>query len=287
MKTLINLFLLIVTGFLGFLICLSLYTFYVSVHPERIHSKITPEQFNIPYEKVYFSSSDGIILSGWFVPKEGKKTDKVVILAHGYPADKGDIFGAYRFLRKDYNLFLFDFRYHGESGGKYTTIGYKEVQDLLSAIDYLKGLKMKQIAVVGFSMGGAVALMSLDKTTDIKAVVSDSAYARLDLMAMELYKQIPFLAKPLTWLTDLWSRLFLKISLKDVSPLRSVKHSKVPMLIIHSKEDQVIPLEQGLMLQEALKENPKGVFYIREEGLHGMSDPEYEIQIRTFLQTYL
>jgi len=148
-----NLLTVVLTIAVGFLVVFSLYVFYMSVRPVRIYSRVTPETYNVPYEKVLFSTSNGIILSGWFVPKEGEPTDKVVILAHGYPADKGDIFPAFYFLRKDFNLFFFDFRYHGESGGRYTTIGGKEVQDLLHAIDYLKRNDMKHIGIVGFFHG--------------------------------------------------------------------------------------------------------------------------------------
>jgi len=211
----------------------------------------------------------------------------VVILAHGYPADKGDIFPAFYFLRKDFNLFFFDFRYHGESGGRYTTIGGKEVEDMLHAIDYLKRKDMKHIGIVGFSMGGAVALMCLDKTNDVEVVVSDSAYARLDLMADELYRQMAFMRKPLLFMTQIWSRLFLRIDLKSVSPMDAVRGKKTPILLIHSKTDEMIPFAQAEMIKEALSENPNAEFYFRDQLTHGMIEPEYQQRILAFLRKHL
>jgi len=40
---------------------------------------------------------------------------------HGYPMDKGNIFGMVSFLAKKYNLLLFDFRAMGKSEGFFTT----------------------------------------------------------------------------------------------------------------------------------------------------------------------
>lgn len=283
MKSLLNLLILAAVGFLAFLIVFSLYTFYISVRPERIFSNITPDQFNIPFERVYFSSGDETILAGWFIPKEGKKTDSVLIMAHGYPADKGDIFPAFYELRKKTNLFFFDFRYHGESGGSYTAIGAKEVDDLLSAVDYMKRMGMKKIGVFGFSMGGAVALMAQNQTEDIDLIITDSSYARLDLMAEVLYGQLRFLSKPLIFLTDIWSRLVIGTSLKAVSPMDKARGSTIPVLQIHSRYDPVIPFAQALMLQESLQTNPNAEFYFREALNHGMMDPEYQEKIRDFL----
>lgn len=287
MKVLINLLVLISATLAGLLICLSLYTFYISVRPTKIISSINPSQYNLTYEKVYFSSSDGVILAGWYLPKKGTPTRKALILAHGYPADKGDIFPAFYFLNEEYNLFFFDFRYHGESGGNYTTIGGKEVQDLLSAVTYLKELGMEKIGVVGFSMGGAVGLMSLSQTNEIDLVVSDSAYARLDLMAQELYRPLKGLRVPLVFLTDIWSRLILRQSLKSVSPMDLAAKSQVPILQIHSQDDSVIPFSQAKLLQQALKENSKSEFYFRTRSDHGMMDEEYKTILENFLKKNL
>lgn len=111
---------------------------------------------------------------------------KTIILLHGYPADKGDILPSLAFLNERYNLFLFDFRYLGQSEGLYSTAGAKETDDLASAIEYLKSRGVEEVGVWGFSMGGAVALMSIKKIPEIKAVVSEASYANLGLMAREL-----------------------------------------------------------------------------------------------------
>lgn len=45
-----------------------------------------------------------------------------------------------------------------------------------------------EVSMCRFSMGGAVALMTAPRMPEIKAIVSESSYARLDLMAHEMYR---------------------------------------------------------------------------------------------------
>ena len=178
----VNAILRIVLIVSAFLILVSLWLFYISIRPPKIVSSITPRELNMPYEEVSFTTADGLTLRGWFVPSE-KKADKTLILLHGYPADKGNILPALAFLHADFNLLLFDFRYLGESEGNYSTAGAKEVEDLLAAIQFLKGKGIAEVGVWGFSMGGAVALMAIEKASEIRAVISESSYANLGDMA--------------------------------------------------------------------------------------------------------
>ena len=95
---------------------------------------------------------------------------------------------------------LFDFRYLGQSEGRYSTAGVKETEDLRAAINFLKSRGVNEVGVWGFSMGGAVALATAVMVPEIKVIISESSYASLDLMALELYR-IPLLEYPLAKLT--------------------------------------------------------------------------------------
>ena len=169
--------------------------------PPKIVSTVTPRELGLAYEDVTFKTKDGFKLSGWFILSKNARA-KTIVLLHGYPADKGNILPALAFLNEKYNLFLFDLRYFGQSEGSYSTAGAKEVEDLAAAIDYLKSRGIREVGVWGFSMGGAVALVSSPQVPEIKIVDSEASYARLDLMARELYR-LPLLDYPLAWLTEL------------------------------------------------------------------------------------
>jgi len=269
-----------------FFLLTSLWGFYISVKPKKFVSNLTPNELGLEYEEVSFTTKDNITLKGWFIPNEGGVEAKTIILLHGYPADKGNILPARVFLQQKYNLFLFDFRYLGQSGGKYSTAGAKEVDDLLAAIDYLKSRGINEIGLCGFSLGGAVALMTAPKVPEVKAIVAESSYARLDLLTQQIYA-LPVLKYPLGFLTGFWSKIFFSIDIKDVSPAEAVKKLTIPILIIHSENDQVIPFSHALLLQEALKNNPKAEFRFQQELIHGEPERDQQKAILDFFEMNL
>jgi uncharacterized protein len=269
----------------AFLFLISVCGFYISIRPFKIISSITPGAYHMQYENVSFKTADGITLRGWHVPS-AKETDKTLILLHGYPADKGDILPALAFLQKDFNLFLFDFRYLGESEGSYSTAGAKEVEDLLAAIRFLKTRGLTEVGVWGFSMGGAVALMAIEKAPEIRAVVAESSYASLSDMALQFFR-VRLINYPIAYLIGLWAKLFLGIDLRDASPAESIRNSTIPILITHSSADAVIPFSQAKSLQQALVNNPRAEFWFSEEFVHGQLHGDYQSRLQTFFRKNL
>jgi uncharacterized protein len=276
-------FLLIITAL--FLI-LSLWGFYISIKPPKIVSTISPKDLGLDYQEVSFPAEDNVILRGWLIPARKATTGKTIIALHGYPADKGNVLPAIAFLAQTFNLFLFDFRYLGESSGSYSTVGAKETNDLLGAIAFLKSRGLQEFGVWGFSMGGAVALMAAPKAPEIKAVVSESSYARLDLMAAALFN-IPLLKHPLGWLTGVWGRIFLGIDLKDVSPMNAASKLRIPVFIIHSTSDSVISFDHALMLKDSLRHNAKAELWLRDNLRHGELGSDYRTRIGAFFDQHL
>lgn len=264
---------------------LSLWGFYSAIRPTKIISAISPTDFHIPFEDINFYTKDQMLIKGWFIPAKNA-TKKTIILLHGYPADKGDILPTRLFLHNDFNLLLFDFRYFGLSGGSYTTIGKNEVLDVLAAINYLKQRNITSIGIWGISLGSAVALMAAEQSTTIKAVVAESGYARLDWMAEEYYR-IPGLNYPLTLLTRLWAWIFLNYDLSSVSPANSAKKLTIPVLLIHSKQDQVISFRHAELLKQALAQNPNVETLILDNTQHGELFKDYQQVINHFFQQAL
>ncbi len=268
-----------------FLVITSLWGFFSSIRPPRIISSLTPRDFKMDYEEVSFRTADALTLRGWHIPSR-KTTKRTLILLHGYPADKGDILPAMSFLHDDFDLLLFDFRYLGKSDGSYSTAGAREVQDLLAAIRFLKDRGVEEVGVWGFSMGGAVALMALPQAPEIKAVVSESSYASLAQMALQLFR-IPVLDYPSAFLVGVWAKLFLGIDLRDVSPVQSVRGTKVPILLIHSSADAVIPFAHAESLKEALADNPRAEFWFKDGFAHGQLGSDYQARLTKFFLKYL
>ena len=269
----------------GFLIVISLWGFYASIRPPKIISSLTPRQLKFDYEEVSFKTADGLTLRGWHIPS-ARSTDKTLVLLHGYPADKGDILPALAFLHQDFNLLLFDFRYLGKSDGSYSTAGAKEVEDLLAAIRFLKTRGVKEVGAWGFSMGGAVALMTITRAPEIRAVIAESSYASLARMAFELFR-IPLVNYPIGYLVGFWARLFLGIDLGEVSPVECVRNAKIPILLIHSSDDAVIPFSHAQSLRDALANNPRAEFWFHQGLAHGQLGLEYQTRVKDFFRKNL
>ncbi|MEE8335228.1 MAG: alpha/beta fold hydrolase [Candidatus Neomarinimicrobiota bacterium] len=268
-----------------FFIFLSLITFITSIRPPRIMSEIYPGVLGLKHENVTFMTKNQLTLRGWFIPGKSEN-QKTIILLHGYPADKGNILPALSFLNPEFNLLLFDFRYFGESEGNISTAGAKETEDLLAAIRFLKTRGINEVGVWGFSMGGAVALMTAQRAPEIKAIVSESSYAQLDLMLAELFR-VPLIKNVLALLIRLWSNILLGIDPKNVSPAESVRNLNLPILIVHSKNDHVIPFKHGLILKEALQDNPQSEFWFETHLSHGELGEDYQNRIRNFFVKHL
>jgi dipeptidyl aminopeptidase/acylaminoacyl peptidase len=247
---------------------------YQSVRPQKIVSPRTPADFGLDYEDATLRTADGLALAAWYVPSK-VPTDAAVLVLHGYPADKGDILPRAAFLAERHNLLLLDFRYFGKSEGSFTSAGAKEVEDALAGIAYLKAKGNGRIGIYGFSMGGAVALMALDRTTDVLAVVAEAPYANLQLISEEPYRYLGPLRKACAWLTAKAAKTFLRVDVDAASPERVAAKTRVPVLLIHSREDKVIPFRHAEILQDALKANPSAEFLFPDGQAHG--DPSEEL----------
>ncbi len=266
-------------------IVISLLGFFSSIKPPKINVDLKPDDLRLEYENVAFESTDGLKLSGWFILYN--KSKDAVIVMHGYPANKNDLLPVALFLNKKFNVFLFDFRSFGQSEGRYTTAGYKEVKDLEGAINYLKNnKKIENIGAFGFSLGGAVAIMSKNK--EIGAIVADSAYASLDRMVKQQYRIFSIFKYPFIALTRLYGILFLGIDINDVSPLNDIKELNIPILLIHAEKDSQIPVENSILLHDAAKNSELWVVENADHGeTHALKKEEYEKRIIEFFEKNL
>ncbi len=267
------------------IILFSFLTFYMSIKPGKWPVHFTPESFDLKYENVTFETSDGLKLKGWFIPSN--KSNNTLIVMHGYPTNKADVLPFSMFLLKNFNVFLFDFRSFGESQGSYTTAGYKEVNDLDGAVEYLKSRKeVKNIGALGFSLGGAVAIMN--KNNNIKAIVADSAYSNLNNMIEVMYKPFYFLKYPFVQLTRIYGKIFFNVDPKDISPADEIKNINKPVLIIHGKKDSQIPVSEAYLLHNA---NKKAQLWIVDNADHGetyaLNKEEYEKKVLNFFEKHL
>lgn len=274
---------LIIYGGLA-IILFPLYSFYIYSHPARLISQFRPGDFGFEYEDVLLKTRDGLKLTGWFIPQ--KNSNKAIIICHGYPMDKGDVLDLAAFLTPQYNLLLFDFRAMGRSSGKFSTAGWREREDFFTAVRFLKDKGFNDIGAFGFSMGGAVILMA--NSPDIKAIVSDCAYANLDFILKLIFQKFGFLRGSLVKMMKFYAWLFFQIDLDKVTPLKYISQIKIPIFLIHGELDRQIPLKHAQLLHEA---NSQSELWIIPGADHtagfAIWQQEYQNRVLRFFARYL
>ncbi len=134
----------------------------------------TPADFGLDYQNVTLTAADGVNLSGWYVPSKNRAA---VILLHGYGGDRTWMLDQIRILgRRGYGALAYDLRAHGESGGALRTFGWLDAEDVKSALAFLqtrKEVDPARIGILGFSIGGQVAIRATAENNAIRAVVAD------------------------------------------------------------------------------------------------------------------
>ena len=128
-----------------------------------------------PYEEVQFTSSDGFLLKGWYVPS---KNGAAVI---SFPGRSGTRLQARMLARHGYGVLLFDRRGEGESEGDWNVFGWQGERDLHAAAAFLRSrddVDPDRIGGIGRSVGGEMMIGAAAESDAFKAVVSEGGSAR-------------------------------------------------------------------------------------------------------------
>ncbi len=229
-------------------------------HPGRKTVEDTPARVKANFDTVEFPSvGDSTVLRGWFLPAPA--SDKTIILAHGFAGNRLEksvdaLDLAHSLTGAGFNVLMFDFRNSGLSDGNRSTFGYKEMDDLLGAVRYLRASlpdKSKHIGVMGFSMGGVVALDAAAHEPNIEAVVADSPYADGETYLrhhVAAWSGLP------SFLTPLIMQSFAtigRIQLNEVNPLQAMPSLTQHVFLIYGKGDEIIGPENSQMLAAAAR----------------------------------
>jgi dipeptidyl aminopeptidase/acylaminoacyl peptidase len=271
--------------FLVGLVIISLWNFFNITRPQRIEVGLKPENFNIKYESVTLKTKDNLTLSAWYIAKKDAvnvEDTPAIILLHGYPAEKSDLLPLATSLNKDFALLLLDFRYFGQSEGRATTLGAKEILDVQAGLDFLVEKGHQTFGVFGFSLGGAVALLTSAQDERIKAAAAHAPFADLKTLGRDLYKPLWILKYPLVELISMWGQVLMNMDSAQISPAEAAKQIKTPVLIIHDEKDDQIPFHHAEHLKQALEHNSQAEFYFYDLGNHNFLPPDFDKRINEF-----
>lgn len=221
--------------------------------------------------EVSFPSRDGTPLAGWFLP--GAADEPALILCHGYQRCMEETFSlGVEFQHRGYSVLLFDFRGCGRSGGRYTTIGDREPDDVLGAIAWLRRRvgPGTPIGLHGISMGGATAISAAARSPEVAAVVSDSAFAHLSGAVQVRFEGLRFPNLQLYRLSMHTAERMCGGRVARVRPVDEIARiAPRPLLLIHGTRDGIVPYPHFEELVEAARE-PKQAWTV-SDSTHAMA----------------
>ena len=218
----------------------------------------TPKAYGLAFEPVTLTTEDGEKLSAWWVPHDSAAG--TVLIFHG---NAGNISHRIDYLtmfhRLGYSSLLVDYRGYGQSTGSPSEEGtYRDAEAAWSWLTKERRLAARDIVVLGESLGGAVAVW-LAARVHSRALVVASCFTSVPALGSQVYPFLPV-------------RLISRFSYDSLGTIGSVK---APVLVAHSREDDIIPFAHGKALYDAAPE-PKqflemrgghndGFLFVREE----------------------
>lgn len=227
----------------------------------------TPESIGLAYESVMLQSADAKI-HGWFIPAENERG--TLIFCHGNAGNISHRLDSIRlFNEMGLSVFIFDYQGYGKSEGKPTEKGtYADAQ---AAWDYLvkeRKTGPHDIIIFGRSLGGAIAA-HLAKANTPRALIIESSFTSVAAVGKRMYPFIP---------VKLLSRI-------KYNTLGYIKEVTCPVLVVHSRNDELIAFEYGQQLFAAANE-PKQFLEIK--GTHNdgflISGDKYVERVKNFLK---
>lgn len=262
--------------FARFLVLASIGLPFVMAAAMTYRVKVTPPETpaaigNLPYATVQFEAADGVDLSGWWVPAPQGPGDSTVLVVPGLGSGKADLLPVVGFfVGRGQNVFIFDPRAHGDSGGQLTSFGDRERLDVTAAVRWVRTNRpaaSRQIYGLGVSMGGAAVLAAAaapDRPFDAVAVVD--TYDDLSALAEVLVERQFRSAPPVRWVARAIALPLASAHAgRPLTRFRPADYTDhlwpTPLLVAHSQDDQLIPFAAGQRLYHAAEE-PKRALWV-------------------------
>ena len=233
----------------------------------------TPSDIGLDFAEAYFDTADGVKLNGWFIPAPdagrplrtesaaGPAADLTILWFHGNAGNIGYQVDDIAALRQwtGANIFVFDYRGYGNSGGRPSERAF--YQDARAAWSYLltrREVNPQRVILYGRSLGTAAAVelaAAPPAGPPPYAVILYSPLTSLRDMARAAHPRLP-----IHWLAA-----------GQFNSLARIGGVSGPILIIHSADDEIVPVEQGRRLFAAAPE-PKQLLILTGAGHNDVLD---------------
>ncbi|MFW6020823.1 MAG: alpha/beta hydrolase [Guyparkeria sp.] len=211
-------------------------------------------------------------LAGWWLPGHGTRGS--VVVAHGWGTNRETMLPLARSLQAEgWHVLLFDMRNHGESDPDDYSSMPRFAEDIEASVDWIRaqpGIGEAPVALLGHSVGGAAALLAASRRDDIAAVVSLSTFAHpADMMRRWLrWKKLPFF--PVGWYVLRYVERVIGHRFDSIAPIHTLPRAQCPVLLVHGRDDPVIPVADAERLHAHRGETPTTLSLL--PGQHDLSE---------------
>ena len=244
---------------------------YFIFFPER-GLKATPADIGLEFEDVFFSTSDGVKLHGWYVSAD---SDVTLLWFHGNAGNLGNRLEhmLLSHIILGVNIFIFDYRGYGLSEGAASESG--TYIDGEAAVSYLRDERgvdtEEQLILYGHSLGGAVAV-EVSRRNPSRGLIVESTFTSVKDMAKSLYPYLP-------------SSIVTSLMQAEYDSLSKIAGARAPVMVIHGDEDTTVPLAEGRALYEAARQ-PKRIYTVEgaaHNDVYAIGGERYFEAIRRFI----
>ncbi len=206
----------------------------------------TPAALGLDYREVRIPVEDGPVLHGWLVPA-AREEAPVVLFFHGNAGNISHRLASIRiFHQLGLAVLIFDYRGYGRSSGQPSEEGtYRDARAAWWYLTAKVGYEPARIVLFGRSLGAAVAA-HLAQEVRSAALILESPFVSVPDMARVYYGYLP-----VRWLAR------FRYATADYAA-----RAQAPVLVVHSPEDEVVPIEQGMRVYQRARE-PKSFLLIQ------------------------
>lgn len=204
------------------------------IHLPHIPSRevgVTPDRMGLAFEPVSLLTEDGIRLDGWFIPHQNPRA--TLLFFHGNAGNishRLDSLSLFNSL--GLSVLILDYRGYGRSEGRPSEKGiYRDAQAAWRYLTEERAIPGDRIILFGRSLGGAIAAYLAARYAAM-GVVLESTFTSVPDMAAELYPWLP-------------ARWLVRYQYNTIERMRSIRS---PVMIIHSRYDEIIPFKHGRLL---------------------------------------
>ena len=205
---------------------------------------MTPADAGLGYQDISIEAVDGVTLHGWFVTG---RSSRVLLFFHGNAGNISHRLDSIRqFHELGLSVLIIDYRGYGQSDGRTTEKGiYRDADAAWGYLTEVRGIPASDIVVFGRSLGASAAAQLAARQQPL-ALIVESSFTSVPDVAQELY---PWL--PARWLSR------LEHATRDF-----VREVNSPVLVVHSRDDEIIPFHHGEAIFAAANE-PRTLLALR------------------------